>query len=145
MFIKFDRDEISTEGRFLVLNDDRLAYFNADNYPVIEVPGKWGTDEVWLFRSLEEAGEWARQSWEDRIRDDPDEAAVLLGTETLIRWALGMPAGPGSAQVCSLNEWLDLWLETPEEELGEEFEVVQVAEDLVERLGFRPRVAYKRH
>jgi hypothetical protein len=68
-----------------------------------------------------------------------------LGAETLIRWALGMPAGPGSAQVCSLNEWLDLWLETPEEELGEEFEVVQVAEDLVERLGFVPRVAYKRH
>jgi hypothetical protein len=145
MFIKFDRDEISTEGRFLVLNDDRLAYFNADNYPVIEVPGKWGTDEVWLFRSREEAGEWARQSWEDRIRDDPDEAATLLGAEVLIRWALGMPAGPGSSQVRSLNEWLDLWLETPEEELGEEFEVVQVAEDLVERLGFVPRVAYKRH
>ncbi len=145
MFMKFDRDEISTEGRFLVLNDDRLAYFNADNYPVIEVPGKWGTDEVWLFRSHEEAGEWARQSWEDRILDDPEEARALVGTETLVRWALGLPAGPGSAKVNSLNEWLDLWLETPEEELGEEFEVVQVAEDLVERLGFVPRVAYKRH
>jgi len=68
-----------------------------------------------------------------------------LGAETLIRWALGMPAGPGSRQVRSLNEWLDLWLETPEEELGEEFEVVQVAEDLVDWLGFRPRVAFKRH
>ena len=144
MFIKFDRDEISTEGRFLVLNDDRLAYFNADNYPVIEVPGKWGTDDVWLFASRKEAGEWARQSWVDRVEGDPDEAAMLLGTENLIRWALGMPAGPGTTKVNSLNEWLDLWLEMPEEELGEEFEVVQVAEDLVERLGFVPRVAYKR-
>ena len=115
MFIKFNDDSISTEGRFLVLNDDRLAYFNADNYPVIEVPGKWGTDEVWLFRSREEAGEWARQSWEDRIRDDPDEAAVLLGAETLIRWALGMPAGPGSTHLLSLIELLYLWLEMMDE------------------------------
>lgn len=145
MFMRFDRDGISTEGRFLVLNDDRLAYFNADNYPVIEVPGKFGTDEVFLFRSQEEAGEWARQSWEDRILGDPEEAREIIGTETLVRWALGLPAGPGSAQVRNLNEWLDLWLETPEEELGEEFEVELVAEDLVERLGFRPRVAYKRH
>ena len=45
----------------------------------------------------------------------------------------------------NLNEWLDLWLETPEEELGDEFEVVQVAEDLVDWLGFLPRVAFKRH
>ena len=144
MFIKFDRDEISTNGRFLVLNDDSIKYFNAKNYPVIEVPGKWGGDEVYLFQSREEAGEWARQTWEDRINDDAEEAIHMLGAETLIRWALGKPAGPGSTQVRSLNEWLDLWLDTPEEEFGEEFEVVQVAEDLVERLGFLPRVAFKR-
>ena len=145
MFIKFNDDEISTEGRFLVLNDDHLAYFNADNYPVIEVPGKWGTDEVWLFRSREQAGEWARQVWEDPINDDAEEAVQMLGAETLIRWALGKPAGPGSTWVRPLSEWLDLWLETPEEEWGDEFEVVQVAEDLVERLGFLPRVAFKRN
>ena len=144
MFMKFDRDEISTEGRFLVMNDKSLKYFNADNYPVIEVPGKWGTDEVWLFASRKEAGEWARQTWVDRIEGDPDEATTLLGAENLVRWALGMPAGPGTTKVNSLNEWFDLWLETPEDELGDEFEVVQVAEDLVERLGFRPRVAYRR-
>ena len=144
MFIKFSDDSISTEGRFIVLNDDSIKYFSAEECPLIEIPGKWGTNEVYLFRSREEAGEWVRQYWESRINDDPEDAIQFLGAETLVRWALGQPAGPGSSQVRSLQEWLDLWLDTPEEELGEEFEVVQVADDLVEKLGFLPKVAFRR-
>ena len=144
MFIKFSDDSISTEGRFIVLNDDSIKYFSAEECPLIEIPGKWGTNEVYLFRSREEAGEWVRQYWESRINDDPADAIQFLGAETLVRWALGQPAGPGLSQVRSLQEWLDLWLDTPEEELGEEFEVVQVADDLVEKLGFLPKVAFRR-
>lgn len=62
-------------------------------------------------------------------------------------WALGNPAGPGSTQVESLEEWLDLWLDTPEEEFasydGEEVEASEADEELIEELGFTPAVAYR--
>ena len=72
-------------------------------------------EEYYLVESREEAGEAAREYWEDLAQDDPKEFACLLGTETLIQWGLGNYAGPGSTQAQSLSEWLDLWLDTPEE------------------------------
>jgi hypothetical protein len=72
-------------------------------------------------------------------KDDPEEFAAMVGAETLTKWALGQAAGPGTSKVCSLDEWLDLWLDTPAEqwasydsqELG-----VTLSEALCERLGW---------
>src|SRR5690606_9846671 len=73
-----------------------------------------GHDYV-LFESSEEAGKAAREYWEEMAERDEEEFASLVGQETLVRWALGKAAGPGSSKVSSLEDWLDLWLDTPEE------------------------------
>ena len=103
--------------------------------------------EWYVAESHEHAGQKAREYWEDLAKDDPSEFACLVGENTLVAWALGQPAGPGSTQVCSLEEWLDLWLETPEEEFasydGNEYEVTSKCGRVADELGFTPRVAYR--
>ena len=74
-----------------------------------------GRTEFKLFASREEAGEEARVYWADMADSDPKEFTCMVGEETLVAWALGKYAGPGSTRVKSLDEWLDLWLDTPEE------------------------------
>jgi hypothetical protein len=60
---------------------------------------------------------------------------------------MGQPAGPGSNQVSSLSEWLDLWLSTPEEQWAgydsEENPAENPSPALEEELGFIPTVAYR--
>ena len=75
-------------------------------------------EEYYIFRDREQAGEAAREYWEDLAQDDPREFACLVGEETLISWGLGNYAGPGSTHVKSLTDWLDLWLDTPEEQFA---------------------------
>lgn len=120
-----------------------------------------------LAESSESAGEKAREYWADMVENDPQEFTCMVGEETLLKWALGQFAGPGSTQVQSLEEWLDLWLDTPEEQWasydGEEREVLNYEEfcaqtgqemeegeedsdkELLEELGFIPTVAYRSH
>lgn len=74
-----------------------------------------GGKEYILFMNSKEAGEAAREYWEDMARCDKAEFTCLVGEETLISWGLGEYAGPGTTQVTSLEDWLDLWLNTPEE------------------------------
>lgn len=75
--------------------------------------------EYYLFEDSGKAGEAAREYWEDMANNDPSEFTYLVGEQTLVSWALGQFAGPGSTQVTSLEEWLDLWLDTPEEQWAE--------------------------
>jgi hypothetical protein len=102
-----------------------------------------GRVEFYLAASSEEAGKAARERWAE---GDRAELRCILGDETLIAWALGDWAGPGSRQVRSFSEWLDLWLDSPEEEFasydGEE-RVVQRCAYLRDELGFVPTVAYR--
>lgn len=104
-------------------------------------------EEFYLFESAEEAGKEARKYYEEMAQDDPEEFACIVGEETLIQWGLGNYAGPGTSQVSSLEEWLDLWLDTPEEMWasydGEEKEVEVCGKLLSEELGFIPTVAYR--
>ena len=99
-----------------------------------------------LAPDSETAGHAARERWEDMAHNDPAEFRCMVGDDTLLAWALGQAAGPGSSLVCSLSEWLDLWLDTPEEEFagydGEEREVGRVGR-LCDDLGYRPTVAYR--
>ena len=71
--------------------------------------------DYYLAENSGHAGEQARDYWEAMAQDDPKEFAAIIGTEALISWGLGQFAGPGSAKVKGLNEWLDLWLDIPEE------------------------------
>jgi hypothetical protein len=74
------------------------------------------------------------------------KSSPVGGEETLARWGLHLPAGPGTLKVASLQEYLDLWSEdcaqffSPD---GEEREITFCSVQLVSALGFFPRVAYK--
>ena len=104
----------------------------------------WPRD-ILLFKTREDAGEYARQYWEDYVEHESSEEVVaILGAETLISWALGRAAGPGYAKVKSLKEWLDLYIDSPEEHFEEEYEVEAIGQNLVETFGFKPAVAFSR-
>ena len=87
-----------------------LGWMNGLEYITTE-DGK----QYYIFESRDQAGEAAREYWENLANNDSQEFACMVGEETLIQWALGRYAGPGSEQVCSLQEWLDLHLDIPEE------------------------------
>lgn len=99
-----------------------------------------------LSEDSDTAGEAAKERWADMASNDPTEFAEMVGKETLVAWALGQWAGPGSSLVQSLAEWLDLIATAPEEEWagydGEEREVDRVGK-LAEEIGFVPTVAYR--
>ena len=138
-FIKLD-EKIEGE-KFFVLSEDDVATNGIGGS--VELPtGKYAT-ELHLFKDEEQAGEYARDYWKDFIEDDRASAIEILGAETLMAWALGDPAGPGTSKVNSLEEWLDLYLDAPDEhfELGP-FEIEAIGENLVEILGFKPTIAY---
>ena len=91
----------------------------------------------------EDAGQYARDYWEDCIKGDRETAIEMLGTDTLLSWALGEAAGPGSSKVKSLEEWLDLYLDAPDEHFESgPYGIELIGENIVEVLGFLPAVAY---
>jgi hypothetical protein len=107
-----------------------------------------GCSRTWiLFEDSDDAGKAARAYYADMAQNDPEYLRTLVGSECLTRWALGQPAGPGSAQVCSLSEWLDLYLSRPEEHFahynGDECDVESVTAEGIEEIGFTPGVAYR--
>jgi len=71
--------------------------------------------EWYIFGTQEAAGQAARDYWRELAENDPEEFRCIVGDESLVKWALGQYAGPGSTKVNSLEAWLDLWLDTPEE------------------------------
>ena len=103
--------------------------------------------EYIVAESAEVAGQAARARWAEMAEHDPAEFRCMVGDQALIAWALGQPAGPGSTKVTSLDAWLDLHLDTPEEEFagydGEHCDVERVGSELADELGFVPTVAYR--
>ena len=103
--------------------------------------------DFYVAENSEQAGKLAREYWEDMARNDTSEFVAMVSEDTLISWALGKYAWPGSSQVKSLEDWLDLWLDTPEEYWAgydsEERDVNEASPDLIEELGYSPTVAYR--
>ena len=103
--------------------------------------------EAWFFKEHSVIGKMIRNYWEEMIESDPEEFTNVVGIKNLASWALGRPAGPGYIQVSSLQEWLDLFLDLPEEEMCDHFREGEIVEvkfsppDVVESLGFVPTVA----
>ena len=106
-----------------------------DNYIEIEN----GTEYI-IFKDQGSAGESARDYWEDMAKNDKSEFVCMVGEETLIDWCLSNLAGPGSTKVSSLEDWLDLWLDIPEEHFasydGEEIGDIRFNKNLSNELGF---------
>lgn len=91
-----------------------------------------------IFQNSEEAGKAAREYWKDMAENSPKEFTYVVGEETLIQWGLGRPAGLGGAQASSLEEWLDTYLDVPEDHFasydGKEIEC-KISRALAEELG----------
>ena len=141
-FIKLD-SEIAKKKFFTIAESDVTSF---DNHAVISLKdeaGNWAA-ELFLFKNEEDAGQCARDYWEDYIDSESNEEIVaILGADTLISWALGKEAGPGSSKVKNLNEWLDLYLDAPEEHFDSgPYQIELVAENIEEIIGFKPTVAY---
>lgn len=94
--------------------------------------------EYVIFKSQEDAGKAAREYWVDLAEYDEQEFMYLVGEGNLLKWAMGKSAGPGSTQVESLEDWFDLWLDTPEEHFGRydgnECEVNFISRDFLREL-----------
>jgi hypothetical protein len=124
-------------------------YIKIENYGTMEVDDvstcgygimiTSGNMEFYIFPSREEAGRAARKYWEDMAYFDKAEFVCIVGEETLVSWALGEFAGPGYTHVSSLEEWLDLWLDVPEEQWagydGSELDVERIGH-LVHEIGW---------
>lgn len=117
--------------------------FNGGYLPLVETESG---EEFYVAEDGEHAGKAARRYWEELANSDPDEFTCLVGAETLTQWGLGRLAGPGSTLVRSLQEWLDLWLDTPEEQWASydsDERRVQRSGKVRDELGFIPTVAYR--
>ena len=103
--------------------------------------------EYYIARDAEHAGEKAAQYWREMAENDVEEFICIVGEKTILAWALGRWAGPGSTQVRSIEEWFELVASVPEEEFAgydhEEVEIGRYSEQLEEELGFVPTVAYR--
>ena len=139
-FIKLG-EEIDGE-EFFVVSEDSVGSNEVGG--TIEIPHHPHASELYLFKDEEEAGQFARDYWEEYIDHESSDAIVeMMGAETLVSWALGKLAGPGSVKVRNLEEWLDLYLEAPDEHFESgPFEVEAIGENIVEKLGFKPTIAY---
>ena len=133
-------DRIRIDGELFTI---KKVWNNGGDLPQIDTEEG---QEFFLAEDSEAAGKAARQRWEEMAENDPREFTCMVGEETLIQWGMGHYAGPGSTQVKSLQEWLDLWLDTPEEEFASydhtERDVERVGR-LSDELGFVPTVAYR--
>ena len=113
---------------YITIDGEKLEVskvYHTGYLPMLETDG----GEFYIAESSEEAGAAAREYWKDLAENDPEEFACIVGSETLIAWGLGRSDGPGAIGVRSLDEWLNLWLDTPAEQWasydGQEIEDVR--------------------
>jgi hypothetical protein len=133
------------------------AEFGESTEPMIKIDGEWyvvdrvnsygyttlglddGTD-WYIFESSEVAGEVTKEYWRDMAESDPREFTAIVGEKTLIAWGLGQLAGPGYVHVRSLQDWIELTGDYPEEQWasydGTEVEPEECNEALATELGF---------
>lgn len=139
---KLDDDEM-----YISIDGENMRVTNTTNGDYMTTVKTGDGHEYYISESSESAGEQAAQYWRDMAQNDPEEFTCIVGTDTLVAWALGQWAGPGNATARSLEGWLDIVAQNPEEEWarddGMERDVDGASASLVEELGFTPTVAYR--
>lgn len=135
-----------SEDLIVEIDGERIEIDEVHDYGVGHMITGEGREWV-LFEDSDEAGKKAREYWADEAEHDPNSFTEMVGAETLIQWGLGRAAGPGSTMVNSLEEWLDLWLNNPEEHFASydsnECEVDAMSTALLEEIGEACTVAYR--
>jgi len=98
-----------------------------------------GDIEFYVAPDYETAEEKAREYY---LTMDTDDLIEVVGKEALINWALGKPYAPGNVSVNSLEEWLDLSLDAPEEVFSGydgSFYEATISQSLADELGYSQR------
>jgi len=138
-------EEIEGETFHIVSPDDMYAYGDGiATFDLASAKHAW-TETVHLFESWEAAARHVREYWADMAENDSESFVDIIGSDTLVSWALGKLAGPGYIKVSSLAEWLDLYSDEAEI-LGyfgaeDSIELLETSEHIIEKLGFKPLFA----
>ncbi len=130
--------KLKIDGETLEDGDFKVETYS--DLPMIVVGGR----EYYVAADSEHAGRVVRRRWYDMQRNDKAEFRCMIGDERLVQWACGESDSFG---ISGFDEFLDRVSEVPEEELasydGNELEVTDADEELIEELGFTPTVAYR--
>ena len=104
------------EGLFITIEGGEYQVVKITEYNYLPMVELEDSTQWYIAADSEEAGKATRRYWEDLAQNDPEEFVAIVGTKTLMAWALGQYAGPGLEQTDSLEAWLDLTAEYPEEQ-----------------------------
>ena len=103
------------KGLFITIEGGEYQVVKITEYSYLPMVELEDSTQWYIAADSEEAGKATRRYWEDLAQNDPEEFVAIVGTKTLMAWALGQYAGPGLEQTDSLESWLDLTAEYPEE------------------------------
>lgn len=111
--------QVGSELREVELSNIDMTWELSSKINSVDIQFLSHGDSYTVFADTDEAGQAAEERWRDMAAHDPREFTALVGENVLISWALGQPAGPGSATATSLSDWLENVVRThPEEEFG---------------------------
>ncbi len=104
-----------------------------------------------VFPDRETAEKASSKYWRDMCENDKEEFVAIIGVKTLLAWAMGESAGPGSCKCKSLEDWFDMTEDYPEEQWTpydhEEIEGVEFNKHFENATGFddRKHIVLYRH
>jgi len=108
--------------------------------------GEAADGSQFLFGTLAAAQKAAGFYYRRLMDSDPELFCSLVGFGCVLNWAQGKPATPGDVECATLEDWLVLSENYPEEcfgtENGETLHVTHCDDELRDALGFIPEVAY---
>jgi hypothetical protein len=141
-------NEQEESGMWIQIDGEKIEVIRVDSDGYLPMLYLDDRSEWYVAESSKDAGDAAMKYWKDMANNDIEKIKEIIGDETLIQWGLGQYAGPGWKKVRSLDEWIKLWKDTPEEQWatydGNEVDVV-LSDELKEELGFDDKnaVAYR--
>jgi hypothetical protein len=101
----------------------------------------------YVAQNAESAGAIAEAYWTRLATADTKAFSKAVGSEILLQWARGLPAGPGKEKFTSLSSWLQAWRRRPQDHFaildGKAIAVTYASTALQKALGFMPSVAYR--
>jgi hypothetical protein len=123
-----------------------IAIDGDDTYEVTEVGEHYlptlqcGSSRSYAVARDDDQAEAAVVAYWNELRDtDPAEFRCIIGDKTLIAWACGQEAGPGTIKAKSFPEWVEKIKSLPEEQFASydgEALTAKVSPTLAEQLGW---------
>ncbi len=132
-------------GNLKCVLDDKVVSFEKVNF-MNDMYKCSNGNKYYIFMNNDDAGETAREYYAEMADKCPDEILSMVGVRALIEWSRGCSYAAGCIGVSSLDEWLDLWLNNPEEHFacdGVEINIEKMNKNMQEEFCGLECVAYK--